>query len=82
MAKQIQELTIQNEQITIENNKNFMQSNYVNEEFLNVLEENLAMYLHLGDTKKRDWIKKMYKQVNKAKITIKDSLKKKVNKTV
>ena len=82
MAKQIQELTIQNEQITIENNKNFMQSNYVIEEFLNVLEENLAMYLHLGDTKKRDWIKKMYKQVNKAKITIKDSLKKKVNKTV
>jgi hypothetical protein len=47
-----------------------------------VLEENLAMYLHLGDTKKRDWIRKMYKQVSKAKISIKDNLKQKVNKTV
>ena len=40
------------------------------------------MYLHLGDAKKRDWIKKMYKQVNKAKISIKDNLKKNVNRTV
>jgi len=40
------------------------------------------MYLHLGDTKKRDWIRKMYKQVSKARVSIKDNLKKKVNKTV
>ena len=40
------------------------------------------MYLHLGDAKKRDWIKKMYKQVNKAKISIRDNLKKNVNRTV
>lgn len=82
MVRQIEELTIQNEKITIENNKNFMESNYVNEEFLNVLEQNLAMYLHLGDTKKRDWIKKMYKQVSKARVSVKDNLKKKVNQTV
>lgn len=40
------------------------------------------MYLHLGDKSKRDWIKKMYKQVSKARESIKNVLKDKVNRTV
>lgn len=40
------------------------------------------MYLHLGDNNKMDWVKKMYKQMNKAKGTIQETLKQKVNKAV
>ena len=35
------------------------------EEFRNILEENLAIYLQIGDKNKRGWIKKMYKNVAK-----------------
>lgn len=36
---------------------------YLQEEFKNVLEENLAIYLQIGDKNKRGWIKKMYKNI-------------------
>jgi hypothetical protein len=34
---------------------------------MNILEENLALYLHVGDNSKKDWIKRMYRKVEKAK---------------
>ncbi len=40
------------------------------------------MYLHLGDKSKRDWVKKMYKQVAKSRDSIKNAFKEKVNKTM
>lgn len=37
MNDKIEELTKQNEKLSIESNKNYLSHNYVNEEFLNVL---------------------------------------------
>ena len=35
-------------------------NHYLQEDFKNILEENLAIYLQIGDKNKRGWIKKMY----------------------
>ena len=40
------------------------------------------MYLHLGDKTKRDWIKKMYYQVGKARESVQKMMKQQVNKTI
>ena len=51
-----------------EENRNLYFSNFhLQEQFRNVLEENLAIYLQVGDKSKRGWVKKMYKNI--AKIT-------------
>lgn len=37
---------------------------HLQQEFKKVLEENLAIYLQIGDKNKRGWIKKMYKNIS------------------
>jgi hypothetical protein len=50
-----------------EQNKDLAFDNiYLQEEFKNILEENLAIYLQIGDKSKRGWIKKMYKNIAQA----------------
>ena len=35
----------------------------------NVLEENLAIYLQIGDKNKRHWVKKMYKNITNSRLS-------------
>lgn len=49
-----------------EENKNLVFDNYhLTQDFKNLLEENLAIYLEIGDKNKRGWIKKMYKNISR-----------------
>lgn len=71
-------------QVLDDENKTLTFDNYhLQEEFKNVLEENLAIYLQIGDKNKRGWIKKMYKSINNApqrrESTFKDIYKKQIN---
>jgi regulator of replication initiation timing len=64
-------------------NKSLSFDNYhIQQEFKKVLEENLAIYLQIGDKNKRGWIKKMYKNINalpeEAEKTVKDVFKKEI----
>lgn len=47
-----------------EQNKSLTYDNYhLQGEIKNILEENLAIYLQIGDKNKRGWVKKMYKSI-------------------
>lgn len=52
-----------------EENKHLSYDNFhIQEELKNILEENLAIYLQIGDKNKRGWIKKMYKSITQSSI--------------
>jgi hypothetical protein len=59
---------------------------HLQQEFKKVLEENLAIYLQIGDKNKRGWIRKMYKNISAlpedAERTVKDVFRKEVAEVV
>ena len=48
-----------------ENKKLVYDNFHLQQDFKNLLEENLAIYLQIGDKNKRGWIKKMYKNISR-----------------
>lgn len=79
LRKRRQTLEDENKELTF---NNF----HIQSEFKKVLEENLAIYLQIGDKNKRGWIKKMYKNINslpeEMEATVKDVFKKEVAEVV